>query len=144
MEAVDKVLKGSLDNYYNRLFNVGYKNDDTIKRLLVLMYIQEILGGHSLLNQYVTERDYNLMLCVLSCLYDSDCVIGRPDISEFDMTYYNDPASMPTSLSLLNGDDDDSIFVGGAQDDFVRETEWDVQRSSTENILRKKVIATHE
>ena len=124
METVSNVLGKSLNNYYERLFNVGYKNDATINKLIVLMWLQEILDGN-IFSQYVTDKDVNLMLCVLSCLYDSDCAIGRPDMEGYEMAYYND----------------ETMYLN-AQDDLIRETEWDVQRSSTEDILRKKVIAT--
>jgi len=85
MEEIDTVIINGLDRYFNTLCNVGYVNDDKVNRLLLLIFINEMLSGD--FSHYITDDDYQSILNVLYCL--GNCMIDMPSFKVFNDSIYN-------------------------------------------------------
>lgn len=66
----------SITNYFNALASSGYKSDKETYKLLVLLFINELLD--SSFSLYITEEDYKTIDNVLNCIYGSSCLIPFP------------------------------------------------------------------
>lgn len=69
----------SIVNYFSVLANSGYKNYNDTYKLIVFLFIEELLN--SSLSLYITEEDYRTINNVLSCIYGSSCIIPYPEYS---------------------------------------------------------------
>lgn len=117
-----ELTRDALAKYYTRLGNIGVNyNEDS---LIVLLFIQQMLTTQ--LANYITDKDYNIIMAALSCLYDSNCLIGRnvPECKNF--VYFTDEFN----IDMYN-------------DDKPRETEWDQTRIDTDGTVRKKTTANY-
>lgn len=65
----------SINNYFSVLSHTGYKPYNEVEKLLVFLFIEEMLCGP--LTQYITEEDYNIISNNIYCLYGS-CMIPFP------------------------------------------------------------------
>lgn len=75
----------SLKRYFDSLSILGYVNNKEVDKLIVLMFIQELLDGEC--KEYIEEYDYMIIHKVLYCLYGSTCLIPYPEyISNVFMT----------------------------------------------------------
>lgn len=74
LKYLTKEVAGAVDRYMSILSHVGYKSYCAVNKLLVYLFIEEILTKFS---TAVTEDDYNSMANVLNCLYGS-CMIPFP------------------------------------------------------------------
>lgn len=72
----DTAYKGVV-NYFNALTKYGYKNYQDTYKLLLLLFIDDLLTGP--LSIYVTEEDYRIIDKALYCLYGSSCLIPYPE-----------------------------------------------------------------
>lgn len=100
----------ALQDYFNHLEKVGYMRYDNVFRLIVFLYIDEILHAYTLMN--ITEEDYNIINNTLQCLYGT-CLLPYPEFIK--------------NLPYLNID---------SEADKLREVEWDVLRQTEDNRLR--------
>lgn len=66
----------SVDNYFNTLSQFGYKEQSDIDKLLILLFVEELLTGE--MRFFVTEEDYRSIDNALNCLYGSSCLIPYP------------------------------------------------------------------
>lgn len=79
MDRLTDLADVSIGNYFKTLSTFGYKGYREVDKLLVLLYIEELLTGPFSL--YVTEGDYRTIVNVLYCLFDSTCLIPYPEFS---------------------------------------------------------------
>ena len=100
----------ALQDYFNHLEKVGYMRYDNVFRLIVFLYIDEILHAYTLMN--ITEEDYNIINNTLQCLYGT-CLLPYPEFIK--------------NLPYLNID---------SEADKLREVEWDVLRRTEDSRLR--------
>lgn len=100
----------ALQDYFNHLEKVGYMRYDNVFRLIVFLYIDEILHAYTLMN--ITEEDYNIINNTLQCLYGT-CLLPYPEFIK--------------NLPYLNID---------SEADKLREVEWDVLRQTEDSKLR--------
>ena len=56
-----------LENYFNILSQTGYYNYNSVYKILVFLFIDDLLNTE--MNIYITEEDYNLIADILECLY---------------------------------------------------------------------------
>lgn len=66
-----------ISNYFKTLSTFGYKNYSEVDKLLLLLFIEEILEGP--IKEYITEDDYKSIVKVLYCLFGSTCLIPYPE-----------------------------------------------------------------
>lgn len=76
---MDKLLYQALINYFNALTKLGYMKYSSVNKLLVLIYIKNLLEGDCV--SYLTSVDYQNISYALSKLYGSTCLIPYPDIT---------------------------------------------------------------
>lgn len=71
------LINTSLKRYFNSLFKFGYKSYNEVNKLLVLLFIQELLNSDC--KNFITEKDYITIHKILYCLYGSTCLIPYPE-----------------------------------------------------------------
>lgn len=56
MDDITNIAEEALKRYFNALSKLGYKNYDDVSKLLVLLFIEELLTSE--FSFYITESDY--------------------------------------------------------------------------------------
>lgn len=74
MELLNEAYN-SVNHYFNLLRKMGYRSYNEVNKLLVFIFIQELLDGD--MSYYITEEDYNTINSALYCLYGT-CSIPYP------------------------------------------------------------------
>lgn len=72
---MDELLYDNLINYYSAISVTGYKIDSVAYKLLVLVFIQELLNS-----EYITDKDKKLMNDLIYQFVGSTCEISLPDL----------------------------------------------------------------
>ena len=72
-------LYEALQDYFKHLEKTGYLRYDVVFKLIVFMYIDEIL--HDYANFHITECDYDIIMNTLLCLYGI-CLLPYPQFIE--------------------------------------------------------------
>ena len=67
----------AIEEYYKILEQVGYIKDETVNKLLVFLFIDDILNTET--SAYVTNEDYNTLMEVLNIIYGNVCFLSYPD-----------------------------------------------------------------
>lgn len=65
----------ALKKYFSTISNIGYKSYGEVDKLLVFIFIEEILNGP--MCAYVSEEDYKTLTDTLECMYGT-CMIPYP------------------------------------------------------------------
>lgn len=100
---MDRILYNGINKYFNTLISYGYLNYNVINQVLVLLYIQELLGDYYI--EYRTNIDSDIMnqvfnkIAVESTLFN---LSDNPDtrVSE-QYIYYGNSSSIPTLSTIL-------------------------------------------
>lgn len=77
MDQINEITYEALVRYFTRLSQVGYMNEAQIKKLILLIFLQEILTGG--FNVVYTEDEFKILTKVFYCLTGSSCLITYPD-----------------------------------------------------------------
>lgn len=86
MDKLEDVMQESLTRYYTKLTVFGCCKYESVYRLLIMDFIEELLEN-SLLSQFITDGDYRVLQTALTNLYGSTCIIPNPNyISSEDLT----------------------------------------------------------
>lgn len=89
MDEFTNEVNEALDRYFLILSRRGYKQYSEVNKLLVLIFIEELLHGP--MSQFVTEEDYKTITSSLDCIYGS-CMIPYPSYKDsFDGIVYKSP-----------------------------------------------------
>lgn len=108
---ISKELHNALTKYFSLLSHTGYKKYNTVYKLVVFSFIEELLYGPCA--EYITEEDYNTIINAVYNLY-GDCMLSYPDYKKEPVPIYKLP------------------FYS------LRYTEDGLERLSEDNILRVK------
>ena len=100
----------ALYDYFNHLSKTGYMRYDTVYKLIVFLFVDEILHDYLYFNP--TEEDYQIIANMMQCLYGT-CLLPYPEFRR--------------NLPFVNIDD---------EADRLRETEWDVLRQTQSESTR--------
>lgn len=73
---MDNYLSDSLNHYYDTLKVTGYIKQNTVNKLLVLVFIQELLKGKY--KKVLTEGDYRIIGKSLSQIFGTACQLSFP------------------------------------------------------------------
>lgn len=76
MDKLIEQLHQAIQRYFSSLSVFGYKNENDLKKLLIFLYLTDMLQGP--FTQYITEEDYNLISRSLYCLYGTTCLLPYP------------------------------------------------------------------
>lgn len=74
---MEELVNTSLERYFNALSKLGYKSYSEVDKLLVFIFIQELLDSEC--ESFITEDDYKAINQALCCLYGSSCLIPYPE-----------------------------------------------------------------
>ena len=69
-----------LENYFNILSQTGYYNYNSVYKILVFLFIDDLLNTE--MNIYITEEDYNLIADILECQYSFECLIPYSEFNK--------------------------------------------------------------
>lgn len=75
MGAILKLAFEAIKRYFHSLSVFGYKKYSDVDKMLLLLYIEEILSGN--MSYYITNADLMVINSALNCLYDSTCLIDH-------------------------------------------------------------------
>lgn len=78
MDKLTTIVSEGLSRYYNTLSNTGYKSYKEVNKLILLIFIEELLQDN-ILSLYISDKDYNIINSALSCLYGTSCLIPYPE-----------------------------------------------------------------
>lgn len=77
MEKIIKQAEKSLDIYFKTLSVLGYIKTSEVKKLLVFLFISELLDGKY--KENITEEDYKILIKCIYCIYGSSCLFPYPN-----------------------------------------------------------------
>lgn len=75
MGAILKLAFEAIKRYFHSLSVFGYRKYSDVDKMLLLLYIEEILSGN--MSYYITNADLMVINSALNCLYDSTCLIDH-------------------------------------------------------------------
>lgn len=73
---MNEFVYNALNRYFSALEKVGYYRYADIQKLLILIYLNELICDKDL---HIPENDYLIIHRALACLYGSSCLIPYPD-----------------------------------------------------------------
>ena len=80
--VMDNLLYESCLRYFTSLANYGFRSEKDVKKLLLYVYIQELVNTTSIA---IPEEDYKHLENALYCLYGTTCLIPYPNYCERPM-----------------------------------------------------------
>ncbi len=80
--VMDDLLYNACLRYFMSLANYGFRSERDVKKLLMYVYIQELVNTTSIV---IPEEDYKHLENALYCLYGSTCLIPYPNYCERPM-----------------------------------------------------------
>lgn len=76
MKELDNELYESIYRYFKVLSQFGYKSYEDVNRLLVMLYISDILSEYQ-----VAEEDLRTLQNCMYCMYGTTCLVPYPKTS---------------------------------------------------------------
>lgn len=73
---MDNLLYNTLLKYFNILSLMGYRNYNSVYKILTLIFIYDFIKKD--FYGYLTKEDYNTINKSLYCLFGTDCLIPIP------------------------------------------------------------------
>lgn len=77
MQTLNDELLNSLGTYFCTLSRLGYMKDSEVEKLIVALFIGEILDGS--LEMLISEEDFKSITNALNCLQGHSCLLSYPD-----------------------------------------------------------------
>lgn len=106
MELTNEVY-ASVNKYFSVLSHTGYKSYNEVDKLLVFIFIEELLSNYS---EYIDINDYNLINNAIQCLYGT-CMIPYPDYKRSaDSVVHRMPDRYRVNETLVLRDTEDNIL----------------------------------
>lgn len=81
---ITKDAMNAVSRYFHTLSNLGYKKNTEVDKLLVYLFLEELLCG--VWSQFITDKDYKDIDRALYCFYGTSCMMPYPIYKE---TYYS-------------------------------------------------------
>lgn len=104
---LDNIGMEALNRYFKHLSQFGYKSYSDVNRLLVLLFINEVLKSD--MELCISEEDYRVIMNALYCVIDKTCLADYPIEDVYD--------------SLIHPDLTDPKTVRITEDDILRHSE---------------------
>jgi hypothetical protein len=110
MEVITKITAEAVKRYFNALFKFGYKNYRDTEKVLLLIYLEELLSDNFF--GYVTEDDFRIIKRAFNSLIGSNCMIEYPSHATYDKLFKTESTEI---TPRLDGNDifrvsDNSLF----------------------------------
>lgn len=109
MDNITNIANEAIKRYFNALYKLGYKNYNDVAKLLVLLFIEELLTSE--FSFYITEEDYKSITNVIYCIMGNNCLIDLPSYATWDSLFHNNPSYL------------DSIRYRITEDSILKNTE---------------------
>lgn len=90
LESIEKTIIESINKYYDTLKEIGYVNQSNVDKLIILIFIGEIINEFPPLG----EKDYNALYKLWDCLAQSNCLISWADYAKYSGIKLNNNSSM--------------------------------------------------
>lgn len=74
---MEDLVNTSLDRYFNTLSKFGYKSYSKVGKLIILIFIEELLRSDC--KSFITDEEDMIIHKALYCLYGSTCLIPYPE-----------------------------------------------------------------
>lgn len=97
MDRLTLLSVDSINKYFHTLSVLGYKNYDSVYKLLALLFIEELLTSE--LSTFVNDEDYRTITNFLYCLYGSNCMIEFPSYNNMDSLIHPNRTSLIPRMS---------------------------------------------
>ena len=109
MDRLDNLAYTGVSNYFQALSAFGYKGYGEVNRLLVLLFIEDLIRGP--ISIYINEEDYRTITNVLYCLFGSTCLIPYPEfaVNTTLVQALNDVTPRITENDILRFSEDELI-----------------------------------
>ena len=88
MDSISKMSNEALSRYFSTLSTLGYKSDQSVFKLLVILFIEELLTGE--FSQFVTEDDYRDITKAIYCIIGNSCLVDFPSYTTWDSLFHFD------------------------------------------------------
>lgn len=72
VDVINKLVQESLSRYFNILSKMGYKDYNSVYKLILLIYIQELFNNKCI---EFTNDDIKILNNTITCLTNSTCLI---------------------------------------------------------------------
>lgn len=82
---MDNTLYEACLKYFTTLTSFGYKSYGEVKKVLLLIYIQELVNNTSVI---ISEDDYRSIESALYCIYGTSCLIPYPNYCDKAMSLH--------------------------------------------------------
>lgn len=103
MDGLDNMAYTGVSNYFQALSTFGYKGYKEVNKLLVLLFIEDLLRS-----SFIDEEDYKTITNVLYCLFGSTCLIPYPEFA-VNTQALNDVTPRITENDILRFSEDELL-----------------------------------
>ena len=110
MDKMLEISEEAITRYFTTLSQFGYKSYSDVDKLMVLVFMEEMLAGE--LSYFVTEEDYRYIINALYCLAGSTCMIDFPMFESYDSLVHVTKAGYIPRIT------EDSILRSTQEDEF--------------------------
>lgn len=87
MKNIREELLDGLMLYFETLRYTGYVTYEDVNLLLIMTFIEELLIGCT--SKHLTDKDYDALNKVISCLYGRSCILKFPNIPKYQSMRHN-------------------------------------------------------
>ena len=120
---MDDLLYNACVRYFTSLSHYGYRNEEEVKKLLLYVFIQELVNLTSIV---ISEEDYKHIENALYCIYGTTCLIPYPEYCENPMyLHLGDVAEL--SVRVSRTEDELAVLEGQNLDTRLTKVEGDVE-----------------
>ena len=74
---MEEYINTSIERYFNTLSHTGYMPYSDVYKLIVIMFVDELLNGEY--KRFVSDDEHTVIHKSLYCLYGSSCLTPYPE-----------------------------------------------------------------
>ena len=112
---INNITFEAIDRYFTTLSQYGTKSYSDVDKLIVLMFIRELLTGE--LGILINEKDYRTITEAFYCLTCTTCLISYPDLPVPEVVlfqnYINPPVRITEQGDYVRQSQDERIRIAG-------------------------------
>lgn len=100
---MDEFFYNSLCSYYHSLSVSGYRRQDDVDKLLILLFYYHLL--YQDFRGYITKDDYRDIELALNCLYGSSCLISYPEFEKMGALHIGHISELAQRVQVIENTD---------------------------------------
>lgn len=106
---MDEILYDACYRYFTTLAHYGYRPEEDLKKLLLFIYIHELVNNTSII---IPKEDYQEIENALYCIYGTTCLIPYPNYCEKAMSLHlGDVAELVSRVANTEQDVEDILAL---------------------------------